>query len=792
MARRAQAGRVDGRVGPPPSEPVADAFAGHSGRPSAEPVDLARLMDTYAALCEASEPERARCMDTLRREDPATAAALDRMLEAEAGGRAGTLDTPLLDMDAALGLPGQPMGSLPGHVPALGVRYHVVRPLGFGAHGDAYLARQLQPVERDVAIKVLRPSQVRPSTVERMAREARALATLNHPGIATVYDAGQADDGRPFTTPQNVPGEPLDRWSVAALATARQRCRALSLVCRAVEHMHQRGVIHRDLKPTNILVSGPGDDPCPKILDLGIARIVGQEGHAPPTITQEGALMGSLGYIAPEQFQGDAADTRSDIFALGRVLERLLKGQDDPWLARNARDVAAVVRMATEAEPARRYASAGGLAHDLEALVSGEPVAARRQTLAESMWRLVRNNKAGTLLAVVALTAVVGGGAAVAHKSSRLSQANQAQKEILKDTLDGLVRILGRYPGTRAERVALADRMEAHLATLMVLNPQDKELRVLAARVEIERANIAITDGRFEDAEPLARHAAVVMAENINPATAGVEEVRQLAHAIIVWGDSLHHLGHREKARAQHERAMGIHECAKTRFPNHIGLLDDLSWSYDRLGNWFRPVPDEYAEQEAWGTERLVLAYRLLALDPERTLSKYNLAMAHNRLAAVYERQDPARSMEHIVATISTLETLLADDPGRAGYIHVLAGGHRHASRLWRERGEAHVAIGHLQRAVVVLTEHLDALPTRSQTQPGTGTSDPFAARILLTVAVPLVDLYEQTGDHQAIVHLLAQCAPYANPGYMAGYANDERVGLLMLRWNELLDTYHP
>lgn len=772
-------------------EPSADATGprGSSngpGRPSLTP----EVVDAFNTIWDLPEHEQPAALDRYARGNASLRAVVQRMLDAERSPQgerlAKSLDDALVDIDDALTLP---PSAHAGALPEVDDRYALVRLLGSGSTGDVYLADQLRPVRRPVAIKVLRPSEVRRSTVERMRREAVALGALDHPGIATIYDTGVTRDGRPYLATEWVDGPPIDRWCAEHGATFATRCRLLAGVCRAVEHAHQRGVIHRDLKPGNILVRTGEGGPTPKIVDLGIARLL-EPHHGPGLgLTRGGHLLGTIGFIAPEQLAGGAADVRSDLFALGRVLEGLPGGMEG-LAASQRRDAAAIVRRATRDDPRERYQSAGDMADDLEALLEGRPVAARRQSGMEACLRVVRRHKVATVLAVVALVSVAGAVVVVGHKSAQLADANHAQKEILKDTLDGLVRILGRYPGTRDERLAMADRMEAHLATLMALSPDDAELRVLGARVRVERASIAIIAGRFEAAEPVVRQAAATMAENINPATADVEDLRVLAHAIITWGDSLHHLGRTEEARTQHERAMAIHKLAKTRYPDHIGLLDDLCWSYDRLGRWFRPSPDEYAEQKAWGEERLKLARRLLALDPDRSLSQYNLAMAHHRLASVYERQDPARSMEHVVAAISTLETLLADDPGRAGYIHVLAGAHRQASRLWRERGETHEAIGHLQRAVGMLTAYLETFPTPRETQPGTGPSDPYAARMLLTVVVPLANLYEQTGDHASIAPLLARCAPYADPRYMAGYADEEYVNRLMLRWNELIDTY--
>ena len=745
---------------------------------------LAGIIDAFADLYD-NHPDpnhshqdphqRERTLADLDARDPGAAAILRRMLEAEASGDTHTLDAPLLDLDATLTGPETTIDDMPSHAPELGAKYQIIRPLGFGAHGDVYLAQQLHPVQRDVAIKVLRPSQVRPSTVERMSREARALATLNHPGIATVYEAGAAEDGRPFIATEYVPGEPIDQWCTSAHAPARARCHALALVCRAVEHMHQRGVIHRDLKPTNILVAGEPASPRPKIVDLGIAKILSGDGHAPspPTITQQGALLGSLGYIAPEQFTGAPADTRGDLYALGRVLERVLDDLEDPWLARHARDSAAIIRRATQPEPDRRYQSAGELADDLEALLDGRPIAARRPSLLEASLRMVRRHKAATLLAVVAIAAIAGGAGAAAHHSAQLALANEAQQEtlahlarvnesqkaMLKDTLDGLVRILGRYPGTRQERLAMAESMEGHLSALMGQNPADVELRVLMARVGVERANIAISAGDFATAESIARRAAGMMASAIDPAAAPVDDLRVLAHAIIVWGDSLHHLGRADEARTQHERARAIHELGVTRFPDHIGLLDDLSWSYDRLGQWRQVSAEGLPQQHDHGMARLALARRLLAIDPNRTLSQYNLAIANQRMAQLYQTHDPAASMRYGAVAAEILEGLLAKDPSRTGYVTNLAICHRMLARVLRSGGDLDRASVHLERAMAVLIRHLASVDPDAKNQLASNqlatnqlavSPDPYNARTLIIVAVSLADLYEQQGQGPA------------------------------------------
>ncbi|MEQ8844799.1 MAG: serine/threonine-protein kinase [Phycisphaerales bacterium] len=509
-----------------------------SGQPGmSAATDLADLIDRFAELCDAAPHERDRWLDELEGRDPAAARMLRRMLEAEASGEARTLDTPLLDLDAELIDGHATIDAMPSHAPGLGGRYEVLRPLGFGANGDVYLARQRHPIEREVAVKVLRPSQVRPNTVERMAREAKALAALSHPNIATVFEAGQTDDGRPFIATEFVAGEPVDAWCESSAISAQARILTLARVCRAVEHMHQRGVIHRDLKPTNILVSGTPDDPHPKILDLGIARIIGEDGQAAPTLTQHGALLGSLGYIAPEQFKGAPADTRSDIFALGRVLEKLLKDLSDAWVSRHARDVAAVVRMATEAEPARRYPSAGAFADDLEGLLHERGVAARPPSRREALWRLVRRHKFTTALGVLAVASSLAAIATLSYSAQQLQRNNEFQKATITDTFDGLVLYLGRYGGTHEQRAQLVSTMERQLDELLSYSPNDPDLLILRARLLTERARLHIGLHQPERAQPLSEAAVALMERLVDVRTSTEQDLAHKALTLIIRGD---------------------------------------------------------------------------------------------------------------------------------------------------------------------------------------------------------------------------------------------------------------
>ena len=296
--------------------------------------------------------------------------------------------------------------------------YRIERELHRGGQGIVYEALQLA-TRRKVALKVLLDGALASSEKRlRFLREIDLAAGLRHPGIVTVYDSGTTEDGRLCYAMELVQGVPLDEhaaarrdWELAELLELFQR------VCAAVDHAHQRGVIHRDLKPDNVLVDAAGE---PRVLDFGLARPAAAEGAGDETLSRSGWFLGTLAYAAPEQVRGDlqAIGVRTDVHALGLLLYELLTGsrpfaagRDVSQLARailetdppapsaamrrgaprgprlrGDAELDTIVLRALAKEPARRYPSAGELGRDLARYLRNEPLYARR----DSTWYLVR------------------------------------------------------------------------------------------------------------------------------------------------------------------------------------------------------------------------------------------------------------------------------------------------------------------------------------------------------------------------------------------------------------------
>ncbi len=206
--------------------------------------------------------------------------------------------------------------------------YRLLHLVGEGGMGEVWLAEQTHPVRRQVALKVIKAGMDTAQVVTRFEAERQALALMDHPAIATVYDGGSTPEGRPYFAMEYVKGEPITAYCDRQRLTTQARLELFMQVCEGVQHAHQKGIIHRDLKPSNVLVAIQDDHPVPKIIDFGVAKATAQHLTERTLYTELGVMIGTPEYMSPEQAEmgGLDIDTRTDVYALGVILYELLTG----------------------------------------------------------------------------------------------------------------------------------------------------------------------------------------------------------------------------------------------------------------------------------------------------------------------------------------------------------------------------------------------------------------------------------------------------------------------------------
>ncbi|HEX5042519.1 MAG TPA: bifunctional serine/threonine-protein kinase/formylglycine-generating enzyme family protein [Candidatus Polarisedimenticolaceae bacterium] len=415
--------------------------------------------------------------------------------------------------------------------------YRILSILGEGGMGTVYLAEEEHPIRRRVALKIVRWDLDVREVLARFERERQALALMEHPGIARVYGAGTTRRGRPYFVMEHVPGVPISDYCDGRRCTVAERLQLFVKVCLAVQHAHQKGVIHRDIKPTNVLVSEQDGAAVPKVIDFGVARAATGADTDGLGRTSAQTLVGTFEHMSPEQAAPGAAhvDTRSDVYALGVLLYELLTGRrpfqlrsremgslaelqrrileepppppsamlrsGDPRqvarrrgcsaraLVRNvAGDLDWIVLRAMEKDPGRRYPSASELAADVERFLRAEPVLAGPPSIAYRLRRfLVRHRAAVAAAVMVGLVGTVGWTLSLRERriaAERLADyRNLADRLLLEDCRRRAASLWPPWPETipamerwTREAEALASRAEFHAG----------RLRALRARARLE------------------------------------------------------------------------------------------------------------------------------------------------------------------------------------------------------------------------------------------------------------------------------------------------------------------
>lgn len=504
--------------------------------PLADP-RFVRMQRAFDAAADAPVEEQERILLSLLADDQALLAEVRALLAAHAG------DVPLLDgssaeLMASLLDAGGHLHGVPTHIGP----YRLIEPVGEGGMGVVYLAERTD-VDRRVAIKLLRDAWLSPARRARFVTEQRALAQLDHPNIARLYDAGALDNGTPWFAMEFVDGKPLNEYCERAGRSLRDRLRLFRDVCAAVQHAHDQAIVHRDLKPSNILVTADG---AVKLLDFGIAKRI-DETERDNDRTHTGLRMMTPAYAAPEQVRGERVGVFTDVYALGVVLYELLTGTlpfelssrtpgevdrliveqaiTRPSIVAQSRDSERARQLgraewhdadllcatAMHKEPARRYRTVDALMRDVEHLLAREPLEAHPESTAYRARRFVRRRWRESLAVVALLLFTTAAAASYTVRVQRARDAAVHQSERRARLQQFLIALFSggdeAGPADSLRVVTMLDR-GVQEARLLAGDPAGQSDMLLALGAVYQKL------GQFERADSLMQEAFAVSARD--------------------------------------------------------------------------------------------------------------------------------------------------------------------------------------------------------------------------------------------------------------------------------------
>jgi serine/threonine protein kinase/tetratricopeptide (TPR) repeat protein len=664
--------------------------------------------ELFLAASELPLDQRTAFLDAQCAGDPALRAAVEALLAAEQSAGAFLAGPTLEPSVSTPPTTGIPTPRQIGH-------YKLLQEIGEGGFGTVWLAEQEQPVRRRVALKVIKLGMDTRQVIARFEAERQALAIMDHPNIARVFDAGATDNGRPFFVMELVKGEPITVYCDRNNLSIRQRLELFAQVCQAIQHAHQKGIIHRDIKPSNVLVSTQDERPLAKVIDFGIAKATQSRLTEKTLFTEFRQLIGTPESMSPEQAGGSLdIDTRTDIYSLGVLLYELLTGTP-PFDPRELRSKAygEIQRVIREVDPprpstrlstmqdalpsvaarrqveprklntiirgeldwivmrclekdrTRRYETANGVVADVLHYLANEPVSAGPPGAAYRIRKFIRRHRATVTLSAAALLLIVAGTALYvrsiraeqARTRAALTEANAQRDEAERQKRQ----VQQANENTQAVNKFLTDDI------IGAADPDVAQGKEISVKEAVDKASATVRE-RFVDRpliEAAVRNAVAATYYSLGRADLGLPHA-QAALQIrrrLLGNDhpdtltSINHLGLLLRAQGNLDEAEKLWtEAVETaRRTLGRGHPDTIMWTYD-LGYLIQDR-GKLPEAEALFRDVLDRSRRVIGEDDKRTIA------AENQLGAVLMKEDKLDEAEPLlVDALARRRRVLGED----------------------------------------------------------------------------------------------------------------------------------
>jgi eukaryotic-like serine/threonine-protein kinase len=625
-------------------------------------------------------------------------------------------------------------------------KFLLIEPIGEGGMGTVWYAEQTAPIKRKVALKLIKPGLDSHSVLARFDAERQALAMMEHPNIARVFDGGITEQGHPFFVMELVKGTSLTAFCDERRLDLNERIGLFVSVCQAIQHAHQKGIIHRDIKPSNIMVGLYDGKPVPKVIDFGVAKAIGPSLTDVSLHTDFGAVVGTAEYMSPEQAELNNLDidTRSDVYSLGVLMYELLAGSPpfpraelavkglhevlrvirevDPQrpsaklsTSKMRASIAAlrgiepgalgkllsgdldwIVMKALEKDRNRRYDTAIGLSMDLQRYLAGETVLAAPPSRLYRVRKFIRRNRSSVIAASLVLFSLIGGMAGTTYGlfRARDEQRNAEEQESLAKT-----------QRTRAEQRE-QDAIDAvkRFGDTVSKNPDLKN------NPSLESLRKTLLQ------EPLSFFQSLRTRLQSDPDTRP-ESLSRLAAAASDLARLTNEIGDKQNSLKAYRESIDIYQKLIDEHPTDIEFQCSLAQCHNNIGNLLNATGEPSKALAAYEAA-LEIQERLAHANPTVTEFQSDLARSHNNIGVVFsETGEPAKALVMHEKALEIQERLVQTDPTISEFQSHLAASHHNVGSLLRSTGELAKALAAFERALEIRERLAQANPTVTEFQ---------------------------------------------------------------------------